>query len=79
MPAAQAADAGALAVDAGALVLFGDTSGIDDETGGALARGATDADDPAGFGVAFGLAPAQAAASTRTDRVNVSARRMSGP
>ena len=30
-------------------------------------------------GVAFGFAPAQAAASTMTDKANVSARRMSGP
>jgi hypothetical protein len=55
------------------------TSGIEDDAGRTLAGGATDADEPADFGVAFGLAPAHAAASTRTDRVNLSARRISGP
>jgi len=69
-----AADAGAFAaLDAGA------TSGIEDDADRALAGDATGADEPADFGVAFGLAPAHAAASTIADRVNVSARRMSGP
>src|SRR5215203_1698452 len=55
----------------------GATSGIDDETGRALARGAAGAGGARRSDEAFGFAPAQAAASTRTDKVSVTARRMS--
>jgi hypothetical protein len=60
----------------------GAASGIDELAEGGFAAFAP-LDRPAGGAarpcVAFGFAPAQAAASTMTDKANVSARRTSGP